>query len=802
MSKEIHRRDFLKVIPGGVATLISVQSGVAIANGTPAAQPSPLRWDLSEYRGTPGLTAAVANDVLTLTWDGDRDEELRLRMTVNEGTPTIQDLAVRHRKKDESWITLASNVTPEFRVVSGYRRMTQQQMTPLHDVGVEITPAIIAENKWNAFWDAPLVVPGTEKGGLAGDRPPLESAGGQPGLPRKPEEVNRATAVYQAQSCEVKSNGARLEITFPGVQLGKVFSGRLQYTLYKGINLIRQEVIAKTEMPSVAYKYDAGLKGLAIQPTSRVVWRNLNNQWLSNEFGGPIDAAPMVLQSANRLAAAEVPGGSIATFPPPHNFFWQSELAINLGNSWYSKDSDSSFAFGVREAETQADPIYAGRGATDTRENWALRNARPGTWQRMPVYFYVGLESGQGTIESALAFTRGDHYKPLPGYQVMATHFHTNSVPRLLKLGGLNAMLPDYEVARAAGINIFGTVDSGSGPGATGDSEQAIVAALVAGGHAQNLALAYEAARLHSDKDFVVMPNEEIGFGRYAGLDKAMGGHNDLLVSHPVYWNPGRAPGQPLVEEDPKYGKVYHIGSPADLMEMTHHEDLLIYMPHPRAKGSTGLPDSIKDTAHFQDANWRGIGFRWGLGVDGSEVRFSDYRCQPLFDDMNNWVADLPTPPKYIHVISEFEAIGYEDDFYANNPVDYIRLDKLPGLDDWKPIIYALKRGDYFTTSGEVLIPSYAVEGTGNQRRIVADVEWTFPLDFAEVVWGDGEKTDRQIISATNLPAFGRHHFQIPFDATGKKWVRFAVWDSAGNGAMVQPIKLTGLPTASESASR
>ena len=38
-------------------------------------------------------------------------------------------------------------------------------------------------------------------------------------------------------------------------------------------------------------------------------------------------------------------------------------------------------------------------------------------------------------------------------------------------------------------------------------------------------------------------------------------------------------------------------------------------------------------------------------------------------------------------------------------------------------------------------------------------------------------------LTATDLPAFGKHHFEIPFDATGKKWVRFAVWDSAGNGA-------------------
>ena len=75
------------------------------------------------------------------------------------------------------------------------------------------------------------------------------------------------------------------------------------------------------------------------------------------------------------------------------------------------------------------------------------------------------------------------------------------------------------------------------------------------------------------------------------------------------------------------------------------------------------------------------------------------------------------------------------------------------------------------------------------------------PLEFVEVVWGDGQKTDRQIIPATDLPAFGQHHFQIPFDATGKKWVRFAAWDTAGNGAMVQPIRVGAVQTTSRISS-
>jgi len=114
----------------------------------------------------------------------------------------------------------------------------------------------------------------------------------------------------------------------------------------------------------------------------------------------------------------------------------------------------------------------------------------------------------------------------------------------------------------------------------------------------------------------------------------------------------------------------------------------------------------------------------------------------------------------------------------------------MPAADDWSGVIAAMKRGDYTVTSGEVLITNYAVRGSGPRRTIVADVEWTFPLEFVEVVWGDGKKIDRQIIPATDLPAFGSKHFSIPFDATGKAWVRFAVWDSAGNPGFVNAVWL------------
>ncbi len=754
---------------------------VTIALTAPASAQA-LQCNISGFTASPGLAASMTTDTLTVTWDGDQGQEARMRFAIVSGTPTIRDIAVR--SKGGAWKTAGSNMTPDFRVVAGFRRVTEQQLQPLRGLKVDITPEIVEKYKWDAFWDAPL---NTDKLENTRDNaiPPPGGVAGQPGLPRKPEEITRATATYQAKTCEVTTSGSRLVVSFPGVSLGP-FDGRLQYTVYKGSNLVAQEVVAKTDKPSVAYKYEAGLKGLAIQPASRMVWRDMANTWQEYRFGGAPNTGPVTLKASNRLVIAEGAEGSIAAFPPPHNFFWSRETAFNLGYVWYRKEPSTSlgpgggtFSFGVREPDHEADPAETGRGDEDTTQNFALRSARPGTWQRMPVYLYVSAGPGTDAARGALAFTRDDRFKAVPGYQVMATHFHSALVGRLRAMhgGDLDVRLPDLDVVKAAGINIFAPIDGGGlGFGGARADRLSVLADY------------YEVARRHSDKNFLIMPNEEGGAG-------GMGGHNDLLVSHPVYWLQSRAAGQPLFEQHPKYGKVYNVGSPADMLAMVKAENLLVFMPHPRSKGSTGYPDAIKDRDYFQDEHYRGIGVRWGMGLDGSEQRLCEYRCQTLWDEMNNWVANLATPLKYIQAITETYQQGPGDDVYANSPVNYVKLDALPSPGDYTPIIEAMKRGDYFWSSGEVLVPSYAVQGTGARRTIVADVEWTFPLDFVEVVWGDGVKTDRQIIKTDDAGAFGKRHFAIPFDATGKKWVRFAAWDAAGNGAMVQPIKLTTAAT-------
>ena len=118
-----------------------------------AAAAEPLRCDLTKYKATAGLTATLVENLLAVTWRGERGAELRARYAIVDGRPQIRDLAVR---KLGAWQSLGENLTPEYQVASGIRRMTTQQADPLRAAGVELTPEVIAKNRWYAFWDAPL----------------------------------------------------------------------------------------------------------------------------------------------------------------------------------------------------------------------------------------------------------------------------------------------------------------------------------------------------------------------------------------------------------------------------------------------------------------------------------------------------------------------------------------------------------------------------------------------------------------------------------------------------------------------
>jgi hypothetical protein len=717
---------------GRVLLCLALVSGAAVGHA--------LNCNLQGYKSLEGLKAEADDRATILTWSGESGQQLRAQFTIRDGQPIVQELAAR--LAGGQWVVLGKDLLPDFQVTTGKRRISHTQLELIKRQGVD-TPEQENIRKWNTFWDAPLQVPG---GGDTTD------------LPRKADEIRRGSVTYKSDSCAVVSDGTRESISFNGLTLGQ-FSGSLQFTVYKGSNLLRQEAIAKTDEDSVAFIYKAGLKGFALRNDTRLVWRDTARQPQETRLGGAPNNNPVNLRARNRLLILDAGEGSLAVFPSPHKFFFARENEVNLGYVYYRKDSDSSFSLGAMQPEKGegyhpwgvTDAEWKRRTATAREEwdNFALYNAPPGTMQHMAVYYYLNAHGDHATQQAVLAYTHDDVFKPVPGFKVLTGHFHVDFNEMLRDRENLDYRPPWVSVFRGLGINIvylgdFHDDSDLSDPGPKRFAEEKVY---------------FEGAQRVSDKDFLVMPAEE--------PNVFLGGHWYLLTPKPVYFSHAvpRPADQQFMENDPVYGQVYHLGSAEDVLNMVNREQGIFWTAHPRTKSSEGYPEQYKDKDFF----------------------LSEVRCFGTGDDMSNWAPK----PKYLIAEGDTYTKWPDDETYPQLTINYLKLDRVPSYNEsWAPIIEGIRAGNFFATTGEILFHNWGVEGTGAKRMYTASIEYTFPLDFAELVWSDGNKVDRKIIDLKDTAPFGTKDFKIPFDATGKKWVRFAVWDSAGDGAYLQPIAL------------
>ena len=640
----------------------------------------------------------------TVSWDGERGLKLRAKFRIGDSRPCIDEVAC---KDGEGWRALARDLHPEFEIKTGIRRPEVNHGQP-------------HEDRWWNYSDTPLA---------------------------HSEDVRTALASFACEELVVRIDGARAEISCPGVQIGQ-FSGKLQFTVYGGSNLLRLEIVACTEEDSVAYMYRAGLTGF--KPTE-LHWIDpiRNPHRLAPEPG--IDAAPVRVRARNRIVTATLEHGSVACFPPPHAFIWDRQLEINVGFNYYRRDG-GVVALGVRHNEESEYP----EGQPNPRP-WELYNARPGTWQRMSAFFYFSPDGPDSCREGAMAYTRNDVYKALDGFKTMVAHFHLGFWEQYRDGGDLSWI----ELFRELGVNIVQLNDfHGDGhPKETGVERL------------EEQRTYFEACREHSDEGFLIIPGEE--------PNAHTGGHWDLMFPKPVYYTNYRTDEQPFVEDVPPFGRVYHVGSCGDLLRLLNEENGAAWTTHPRTKGSVGFPDKMRETELFRSRRWIGASCSY-LPADMSFKRLIDDRCEGFFNDMNQWC-----PPKVLvgEVDTYKKRANYElyGDFIAN----YIKVDHLPEFGDWGPVLEAIQQGEFFVTSGEVLIQDFAVE----DGAVVAKVEWTFPLDFVEAVWGTAADVGRKIVPTTDLPPFSSERLRIPFPPEAN-WVRFAAWDCAMNGAFTQPISL------------
>src|SRR6266545_3120181 len=92
-----------------------------VAMGSQAALAQALPCDLREYKAADGLKAEAAGDGLQVSWQGEREQQLRASFAIRGGQPMVRELAVR---KNGAWVVLGRDLVPEFEVTTGRRRIS------------------------------------------------------------------------------------------------------------------------------------------------------------------------------------------------------------------------------------------------------------------------------------------------------------------------------------------------------------------------------------------------------------------------------------------------------------------------------------------------------------------------------------------------------------------------------------------------------------------------------------------------------------------------------------------------------
>ena len=180
----------------------------------------------------------------------------------------------------------------------------------------------------------------------------------------------------------------------------------------------------------------------------------------------------------------------------------------------------------------------------------------------------------------------------------------------------------------------------------------------------------------------------------------------------------------------------------ANELDLLKKEDGLVWQTHPRTKGSTGYPDvDSKEKDFFQSDRFLGGSFQ-SLPVDLSEKRLCEQRCFGLLDDMNNWAG-----PKYMLAEGDTYMKYPDDETFPQLMVNYVKLDRVPKFNEgWTPVVDALRAGTTSSPAARYCCGTGRSKASGTKRTYTAEAEWTFPPEFAELVWSDGNKVDRQVI--------------------------------------------------------
>jgi hypothetical protein len=678
-----------------------------------------VQFDLpGEDLGSPIRVSVPSPEHLLVEWPVDPDGATAL-VTFNfeQDARLIEEIAWRDRPGGDVE-RIASNLEPGMALTEGTRRR----------------PGF-----WMVFYDKPWTRP-----------------------------YSRFPAEREVRKVSVTSSANRAQVVMDGASAGS-FSGRLVFTFFAGVPLVQAEAVLSTNEDGRAIIYDAGLVAESGE-VKRFQWIDARSGVSDGVDAGA--AAPRITR--HRAMVAEMPGGAIAVFPPPHQYIYPLDHAVNLGFNWAGRDYDE-FARG--------DGWGVCLSPEGDKRSTVWVNAPPGTSQRLSVFYLLGRGSASDAIEQVKRFTNGDRYRSLAGFKTFASHFHVEHTLDLLhrqKESGTGDVPPDLmepgfvRAFRSVGLDMVHLAEF---------HNQSTPFLRTAERLRQLHTLFAECERL-SDESFLLIPGEE-------GIVH-IGGHWMTLFARPVDWVQEHLEGQPAIGTGPDGQRAYFVGSAGEVLTMMEAEDGLMWTAHPRLKSSPTFPDAYRDERFFLSPRFLGATWK-AMPMDYSEDVLGR-RGLDVMDDMAQWGVRK-------QVLGEVDIFKVEPDYelYGHCNVNYLKLDRIPRFHEgWRPVLDSLRSGQFFTTTGEVLIPEFTVNDVAPggvldraidaPLRVRAKLEWTFPLRHAEIVGGDGRRVHRHRIDLSDTGAFGAIEIDETLAAENWRWIRLEVADVAVNTAFTQQV--------------
>lgn len=231
--------------------------------------------DISGYSNKNGTKVITGNNAISVSWPISEKENGNIFIDLEKSKPLFKSIGLT---REETVHNIARDIDPAFILTVGKRDL-------------------VSQNGWNIFFDMTAYKPHTAY-----------------------------VVALNKKNAAITSKGSRTIVSISDLSAGD-FKGHLEITLYNGSPLLNIAAVVSTNIDSTAIIYDADLVSNNTE-FQKISWSDTENYLQSAKVEKT--SAAKNIEVKYRTIIAENDEGSIAIFPPPHQYFFPLDNAYNL----------------------------------------------------------------------------------------------------------------------------------------------------------------------------------------------------------------------------------------------------------------------------------------------------------------------------------------------------------------------------------------------------------------------------------------------------------------------------------------